>query len=765
MWVLFMKTPLFTPIAEAIFGILSASSANAIDVDSTITNIVEGDDFSNFNVSHTVANMSGGSIFMMSNNAQIGNLLGGTISIMDGNTQINNMSDGFIAGMFGNSNILNISGGRIGNISGANNLLTFAGDATSLSGGTLVGHVNNNADLTLSDNGFMTIASGGGTFNAHLKMNGGTVRLTSGTLGTDHAFDMLSGTNNTLWAVADTENVNLNIASGLTGTINTDAGVNLTLNNLTADGTTTLNKDGAGTLSLSDTSHYSGTTSVNGGAIRATANNIFSSLSDFITQSAGSLDLNGYSQTLKSLNHAGVVNFGGSGGNTLNIIGDYIGNNGLLNMNGVLAADVSVTDKLNVQGNTSGTTYVQVNNLGGSGAQTLNGIELISVTGSSDGEFIQSGRIIAGAYDYYLNRGLDANANNWYLNSTLASVNPGPGGGGGLTPDEGTALGPRIERPEAGAYSANLAAANNMFSTRLHDRLGESHYIDAFTGEQKVTSMWMRNEGGHNRSRDTNGQLDTRTNRYVLQIGGDIAQWSNNDKDRFHLGVMAGYGNSSSTTDSRISGYSAKGSVDGYSTGLYGTWFANDTDKTGLYVDSWAQYSWFNNTVNGQDLAAEEYKSKGVTASIESGYTFNVGKNAAKNTRYYIQPKAQVTWMGIKADDHKEANGTRVSSEGEGNIQTRLGAKAFMNHYRDQNKEHVIQPFVEANWIHNTKDFGTRMDTAIVQQEGAANIAELKLGVEGKVNKNVNLWSNVGQQIGNNGYSDTSVMLGVKYSF
>lgn len=29
--------------------------------------------------------------------------------------------------------------------------------------------------------------------------------------------------------------------------------------------------------------------------------------------------------------------------------------------------------------------------------------------------------------------------------------------------------------------------------------------------------------------------------------------------------------------------------------------------------------------------------------------------------------------MGVKADDHKEANGTNVSGEGDGNIQTRLG--------------------------------------------------------------------------------------------
>lgn len=31
-----------------------------------------------------------------------------------------------------------------------------------------------------------------------------------------------------------------------------------------------------------------------------------------------------------------------------------------------------------------------------------------------------------------------------------------------------------------------------MFITRLHDRLGETQYTDALTGEQRVTSLWMR---------------------------------------------------------------------------------------------------------------------------------------------------------------------------------------------------------------------------------------------------------------------------------
>ncbi|MEQ9722285.1 hypothetical protein ABQG65_14020 [Yersinia alsatica] len=31
----------------------------------------------------------------------------------------------------------------------------------------------------------------------------------------------------------------------------------------------------------------------------------------------------------------------------------------------------------------------------------------------------------------------------------------------------------------------------DIFVTRLHERLGETYYIDALTGEQKVTSLWL----------------------------------------------------------------------------------------------------------------------------------------------------------------------------------------------------------------------------------------------------------------------------------
>ncbi|WP_152960102.1 autotransporter outer membrane beta-barrel domain-containing protein, partial [Trabulsiella odontotermitis] len=312
-------------------------------------------------------------------------------------------------------------------------------------------------------------------------------------------------------------------------------------------------------------------------------------------------------------------------------------------------------------------------------------------------------------------------------------------------------------RPEAGLYAMNLQAANNLFTTRLHDRLGETHYVDALTGETAVTSMWLRNVGGHTRQKDSSGLVNMQSNRYVMQLGGDIAQWSSDEADRYHLGVMAGYANQKSRAVNHRNSNHATGSIDGYSVGVYGTWLQDNDTLEGAYVDSWAQYNWFDNTVSGDGVAAESYKSKGFTASVESGYTWKLADISERNA-LYIQPKAQVTWMGVKADSHKETNGTRVEGNGDGNIQTRVGVRLYGHGHNklDDGKGRTFQPFVEANWIHNSKDFGVSLNGQQVELAGARNIGELKAGVEGQLTKNVALWGNVGQQVGDKGYSDTA---------
>ncbi len=100
----------------------------------------------------------------------------------------------------------------------------------------------------------------------------------------------------------------------------------------------------------------------------------------------------------------------------LTITENYVGNNGVLHLRTELGDDNSATDKVVINGNTSGTTRVKVTNAGGSGAYTLNGIEIISVEGESNGEFIKDSRIFAGAYEYSLTRGnTEATNKNWYL--------------------------------------------------------------------------------------------------------------------------------------------------------------------------------------------------------------------------------------------------------------------------------------------------------------------------------------------------------------
>ncbi|WP_173910384.1 autotransporter outer membrane beta-barrel domain-containing protein [Acinetobacter sp. Marseille-Q1618] len=134
--------------------------------------------------------------------------------------------------------------------------------------------------------------------------------------------------------------------------------------------------------------------------------------------------------TVKLSNDQGVV------GNTMLVTGDYVGYDGsYLDMSFEITRDSPYNteldhDKLTIQGNSSGTTKVRVKNLGSKGIDYTkqNGIQLIEVQGEiSDAEFIQDGRIVAGAYDYYLQRGNpqfanlldDKSENNWYLNNNI----------------------------------------------------------------------------------------------------------------------------------------------------------------------------------------------------------------------------------------------------------------------------------------------------------------------------------------------------------
>ncbi|HCC5976845.1 TPA: autotransporter outer membrane beta-barrel domain-containing protein [Citrobacter koseri] len=548
---------------------------------------------------------------------------------------------------------------------------------------------------------------------------------------------------------------------------------------------------GGGKTELIAASTYSGKTSVTGGVLQAGGQNVLSEHSDFLVDKAGTLDLQNYGQNILSLSNAGVIRFGSSerAGTVLEINGNYHGDGGLLNMSTILGDDSSVTDKLVIHGDTSGITNVSVTNAGGSGAENIEGIEIVRVHGHSDGEFVKFGRIIAGAYDYSLTRGNGDNYGNWYLTSQFVEPEPEPEEPGpepekpGPEPEkpgpEPERPGPEPERPgperpgpkkpnvrpESGSYTANIAAANTMFVTRMHDRLGEPHYGDEITGEAKSSNIWMRHLGGHDAWKDSSGQLDTQSNRYVLQLGGDLLHGNTGEDTSLHIGVMAGFGHNSSHTRSMSTGYSSRASVNGYSAGIYATWNAYNNTQQGVYVDSWVQYSWFDNSVKGDEVQRETYKSDGVTLSMETGYSHKISEfKGSKGTlaEWFIQPQIQAVWMGVKSYNHIENNGTKIKSEGSGNLHTRIGVRTFLKH---NDKVKTFQPYIETNWLHNTRKFGTQLDGVSYHQSGTKNTLDIKAGIEGRISKKIEVWGSVGSQIGSRGYNDTSALLGFKYNF
>ena len=552
-------------------------------------------------------------------------------------------------------------------------------------------------------------------------------------------------------------------------------------------------KLGTGILTLNnDSAAYQGTTDIVGGEIAFGSDSAINMASQHINihnsgvmsgnvTTAGDVNVmpGGTLRVAKTtiggnLENGGTVQMnseGGKPGNVLTVNGNYTGNNGLMTFNATLGGDNSPTDKMNVKGDTQGNTRVRVDNIGGVGAQTVNGIELIEVGGNSAGNFaLTTGTVEAGAYVYTLAKGKGNDEKNWYLTSKWDGVTPPDTPDPINNPPVVDPEGPSVYRPEAGSYISNIAAANSLFSHRLHDRLGEPQYIDSLHSQGSASSMWMRHVGGHERSRAGDGQLNTQANRYVLQLGGDLAQWSSNAQDRWHLGVMAGYANQHSNTQSNRVGYKSDGRISGYSAGLYATWYQNDANKTGAYVDSWALYNWFDNSVSSDNRSADDYDSRGVTASVEGGYTFEAGTFSGSEetlNTWYVQPQAQITWMGVKDSDHTRKDGTRIETEGDGNVQTRLGVKTYLNshHQRDDGKQREFQPYIEANWINNSKVYAVKMNGQTVSRDGARNLGEVRTGVEAKVNHNLSLWGNVGVQLGDKGYSDTQGMLGVKYSW
>ncbi|EIM19039.1 autotransporter outer membrane beta-barrel domain-containing protein [Pseudomonas chlororaphis] len=516
-----------------------------------------------------------------------------------------------------------------------------------------------------------------------------------------------------------------------------------------------------------------------------------------VTLSNGTVwSMSGSSNVSSLRNAASTISFAGPGlarspgFKTLTVSGEYVGEGGLIEINTQLEGDDSLTDKLVINGNSSGNTSLQVNNANGKGAYTYNdGIQVVQVDGVSNGVFSLAGRVVAGSNEYLLFQGGKSNPDDgdWYLRSEvpveppveppIEPENPEPPVEPPVEPEspeppveppvispEGPNPGgskPSLYRPEVGAYLGNQLAAIGMFQHTLHERVGELDFSEAQRGEDGTPgSVWMRVKRNDFTADTGSSQIDVQSTTDMIQVGADLVHWTDGDS-RLHLGVMAGTGKAKTDVRSNVLGYKAKGEVEGYSVGVYGTWYQNAAQPTGAYVDSWLQFGDYDNSVKGDGLAREKYGSKTWAASVETGYAFEVGQGEGK--AYYVEPQAQVIYTDYKADKHREANGTVVKSKNGKAVTTRLGARAYI---RPTEKSGVrVQPFVAANLWRSSDDTSMSFNDTTHKLNTAKNVYEFKAGAEVDLGSGWSAWGHLGTQVAAGDQRDVSGQLGVKYSW
>ncbi|EMK4824575.1 autotransporter adhesin AIDA-I [Escherichia coli] len=441
-----------------------------------------------------------------------------------------------------------------------------------------------------------------------------------------------------------------------------------------------------------------------------------------------------------------------SAGNTLTV-SNYTGTPGsVISLGGVLEGDNSLTDRLVVKGNTSGQSDIVYVNEGGSGGQTIEGINIISVEGNSDAAFSLKNRVVAGAYDYTLQKGnvSGTDKKGWYLTSHLPTSDT------------------RQYRPENGSYATNMALANSLFLMDLNERKQFSAVSD--NTQPESASVWMKITGGRTSGKLSDGQNKTTTNQFINQLGGDIYKYHAEKLGDFTLGIMGGYANAKGKTINHTSKKGARNTLDGYSAGLYGTWYQNGATATGLFAETWMQYNWFNASVKGDGLEEEKYNLNGLTASVGGGYNLNVHTWTSPEGikgEFWLQPHLQAVWMGVTPDTHQENNGTVVQGTGKNNLQTKAGIRASwkVKSSLDKDTGREFRPYIEANWLHNTHEFGVKMSGDNQLLSGSRNQGEIKTGIEGVITQNLSVNGGVAYQAGGHGSNAISGALGIKYSF
>jgi outer membrane autotransporter protein len=473
-------------------------------------------------------------------------------------------------------------------------------------------------------------------------------------------------------------------------------------------------------------------TSANAAVAKASTIALAHAQSSVAAGAQGSFTING------QLTNAGLIQLGGGAqaGNTLNV-DSYVGQNGTIALNTVLAGDNSASDKLVVNGGTAtGSTTLKVTNVGGHGAPTVsNGIEVVAATNGATTDTsaftLAGGMVKAGAYAYYLAKGgvTAGTSQNWYLRNTVpaanaaSSANADGSSGSAVIAAAGTPALPSagadpvaLYRPEVALYAqipSVMRQLDWMQIDEFHQRQGDQLLLGEKGG---MPAAWGRVWGAHSvlsEGGDVSPQFEGSMG--GVQIGHDIYADGTEGGHRNHYGFYLGMAR-------------ATGGVSGNAVGVQGVDVGHLAVNSYSLAGYWTHIGpggWYTDTVvSGSSLMADTTSSDNVrssthgtavTASIEGGLPLPIGHGLT------MEPQAQLIYQHLSIGDLNDGASNVVFGSGN-TVLARFGIRfsgtwdalgAAWQPYLGFNVLHAF-----ANGDHQTYDSVTSIGTPVNQTTG-----------------------------------------------
>ncbi len=515
--------------------------------------------------------------------------------------------------------------------------------------GSVIGNITNNATLAFNRSDTFTFDNnilGTGVVN---QVGSGTTVLTTPQTYTG-ATNVLAGT----LAVGDSTHATASLAS--------------TQVNVAAGGTL----GGYGTVSGSVT---------NGGTV-----SVANAVSAFASTGSGTFTIGG------DLTNSGLVNLAAASGvvgNTLSVAGNYIGAGGTVALNTVLneGGAATQTDKFIVAGNTSGTTALKINGTG-TGVPTVgDGIQLVTVNGTSAANsFHLATNVQAGAYEYLLYQGGTASANDWYLRSYLLSSST-----------TSTADAPVAYRPGVVGYAVTPQLNTNYgydILGRLNERMRDIANPDA--SPNHADSAWGRIGDGNldAQASDRFAAVNSRT--FFAQVGRDFTLARDDDGASTHAGAMMTFGSSSASfSDSArtVIGSTNTGTVQTQAQSVGGYWTRYAAD--GSYFDGVGHLTHYQNRYT------DIYGVGGSQNGVGAGVSGEVGKRIALGANgVAIEPQAQLLYQYVHLNGLNDSV-SPVGANTTNALRGRIGFRVLRSGMSNELKTSTVTPYLTANVLHD----------------------------------------------------------------